>query len=143
MQGYGDTGGETNTPEAAAVESTAYHAVLNAVPCDKDGKLVPSNAPPAIAEAHNNWAPFKDRIAFETAEFLYKEEQMSQTKISKLMDLWAASLLEHGGTPPFSSHAKMYETIDSIVVGEVPWQTFSVKYAGKVPDGVDTPPFLC
>ncbi len=111
------------------------------MPCDKDGKSVPSNAQPASVEAHGNWEPFKDRIAFETAEFLYKEEQMSQTKISKLMDLWAASLLEHGGTPPFSSYAKMYKTIDSIAVGEVPWQTFSVKYAGEVPDGV-TPSWM-
>ncbi|THH00180.1 hypothetical protein EW026_g2320 [Hermanssonia centrifuga] len=141
MQRYGDIGGENSAPRAAAVESTAYHTVLNAVPCDKDGKSVPSNAQPASVEAHGNWEPFKDRIAFETAEFLYKEEQMSQTKISKLMDLWAASLLEHGGTPPFSSHAKMYKTIDSIAVGEVPWQTFSVKYAGEVPDGV-TPSWM-
>ncbi|THG94792.1 hypothetical protein EW026_g6745 [Hermanssonia centrifuga] len=123
----------------AVPESRQYHPILNTVPCDQDGKPVPENSPPAALRPSNvqdnDWKPFSGRIAFELGEFLYKEEQMSQQKISKLLELWAASLLEHGGAPPFASQQHMYDTIDAITVGDVPWTTFSLKYLGEVPDG--------
>ncbi len=60
---------------------------------------------------------------------------MSQRKINKLLELWAVLLLEHGGTPPFASQQHLYDTIDAITVGNIPWATFSLKYSGEVPDG--------
>ncbi|PSR72473.1 hypothetical protein PHLCEN_2v11652 [Hermanssonia centrifuga] len=130
-----ESGGDETV--SAAVESTHYHSILNAVPCDQDGNPVPKDAPPASSGAQNNdWKSFSSRIAFELGKFLYKEEQMSQWKINKLLELWAASLLECGGTPPFTSQQHMYDTIDAIKMGDVPWTMFSLKYSDKVPDGV-------
>ncbi|PSS37092.1 hypothetical protein PHLCEN_2v1058 [Hermanssonia centrifuga] len=125
-----------------AVEVTQYHPTMNAVPCDPNGNPVPIDTPPTPPNAPNDdWKPFSSRIAFKLGEFLYKEEQMLQRKINKLFELWTASLLEHGGTPPFTSQQHMYETIDAITVGDVPWKTFSVKYSGEVPDGT-TPSWM-
>jgi len=39
---------------------------------------------------------------------------MSAPQINALMDLWAATLLEHGAGPPFDSCRSLYNTIDSI-----------------------------
>jgi Plavaka transposase len=60
---------------------------------------------------------------------------MSASNINTLMDLWAATLLKHGGAPPFANSSDLYNTIDSIPLGDVPWQHFSLKYNGELPDG--------
>lgn len=35
--------------------------------------------------------------------------------------------------PPFANHNDLYNLIDSISVGEVPWQCCSVSYSGPKP----------
>ncbi len=113
-----------------------------AIPCNQDGHPVPKDAPPTPSNTHDkDWTPFSNWITFELGEFLYKEKQMLQCKINKLLELWAASLAEHSGTLPYTLQQQMYDTIDAITVGDVPWQTFSLKYSGKVPDGV-TPSWM-
>jgi hypothetical protein len=59
---------------------------------------------------------------------------MSASNINTLLDLWAATLLKHGDTPPFANCADLYNTIDSTPVGDVPWQSFSLIYDGELPD---------
>jgi hypothetical protein len=59
---------------------------------------------------------------------------MSGGDIDVLLNLWAASLAEHGGKPPFSSHKHLYKTIDATPLGSVPWESFSVRYNGEHPD---------
>ncbi len=153
-------GGDLDGAVPPVVESSQYHPFLNgtsttsiltfkpiakvlftpAIRCDQDGHPVPKNAPPGPSNADDkDWKPFQNRV--ELGEFLYKEEQMSQRKINKLLELWAASLVEHGATPPYTSQQQMYDTIDAITVGDVPWETFSLKYSGEVPDGV-TPSWM-
>ena len=65
---------------------------------------------------------------------------MSAAHINVLLDLWAASLLEAGGRPLFSDYKQMYETIDSTQLGDVKWQSFTVKYTGDL--GADTAPWI-
>jgi hypothetical protein len=60
---------------------------------------------------------------------------MSAKNINTLLDLWAATLLKHHDSPPFTNHSDLYETIDSTPLGGVPWQSFSLTYNGKLPDG--------
>lgn len=55
---------------------------------------------------------------------------MSAPNIDKLLDLWASTLLKHNESPPFANHADLYNTIDSIPLGDVPWQSFSLEYNG-------------
>ena len=87
-----------------------------------------------------DWTPFKNRLAFETAEFLFKRVKMSAANIDTLCTLWSVSLDEFGAEPPFTGHSGLYNTIDAIPVGGVPWQSATFTYDGpqpELPDGVE------
>lgn len=75
------------------------------------------------------------------ADFLYRRNQMPGVQIDELFDIWAASLREDGGQPPFADHDDVYGTIDAIPRGGEPWSTFSVKYSGPLPEG-EVPPWM-
>jgi len=66
---------------------------------------------------------------------------MSGGHLDELMHLWAATLPNADSVPPFSDHEDLYSTIDSSTLGEVPWESFSVKYAGEIPE-TNTPPWM-
>lgn len=51
------------------------------------------------------------------------------------MDLWGSTLLKHNEPPPFLNHADLYNTIDSIPLGHIPWECIPVRYSGELPDG--------
>ena len=95
-----------------------------------------TSLPPPTIDAcdSNDWAPFRDEIAFRTAEYFFKEDQTSAGKIDELLKLWAASLARHGDTPPFSDHQDLYDVIDSISVGGVPWKSHNFTYEGVRPE---------
>ena len=110
-------------------------------PCSEDGVYLPPNTPPPPQHTNQNsedWTPYRDRIEFETAQFLYCQTQMSATNIDILLDLWASTLLKHNKTPPFANHTDLYNTIDSMPLGDVPWQNFSLRYNGD-DEILDTP----
>jgi Plavaka transposase len=117
------------------------------MPCDSLGNYLPPDAlpPPYILPgengvANNHWDPFYNRAQFEIADFLYRRNQMPGTQIDCLFDLWAASGNDGGTEPPFASHIDLYETIDSIQLGDLPWICFTIKYNGPLPDDEDTVP---
>ncbi|KAG2052655.1 hypothetical protein BDR06DRAFT_983034 [Suillus hirtellus] len=68
---------------------------------------------------------------FETAEFLYKQNQMPAGQIDWLLDLWASTLVKHNDNSLFEDHRDLYHVIDSSPFGDVPWQCFMVTYDGK------------
>jgi Plavaka transposase len=108
-------------------------------PCDADGNDLPDDSPPApdTQQPPDNYFPFGSRREFELADFLYRKEQMSAMKIDELMDIWAAFQQDDEGEPdpPFADAKNMYETIDQTELGDVPWQAFSVKFNGDIPEG--------
>ncbi|KAG2135326.1 hypothetical protein DEU56DRAFT_738053 [Suillus clintonianus] len=120
-----------------------YHKDLDGRPCDENGAFLPPGTPPSppVARPADDWTPFRNQTEFETAEFLYTREQMSGPQIDTLLDLWAATLVKYNDRPPFANHKDLYHTIDSSPLGDVPWQSFSVKYCGDIPD-VDVPPWM-
>jgi hypothetical protein len=103
--------------------------------CDERGRYLPPGAPPPAQPRapSSDWTPFRNRIEFEFAEFVYTREQMSAGNIDILLDLWAASLFRHDVEPPFFDHADLYDTIDSIPLGDVPWQCFQTSFHGTKP----------
>src|SRR5271156_4579388 len=106
-------------------------------PCDEQGNYLLPNAPPPLPQhgpAPDDWTPYRNRVEFETAEFLYCRTQMSASNIDTLLDLWASSLLNHNDTPPFANHSDLYNTIDSTPIGDIPWQNFSLKYNEELSD---------
>ncbi|KAI0652180.1 hypothetical protein C8Q79DRAFT_898811 [Trametes meyenii] len=108
------------------------------LPCDSQGNQLPAGAkpPPAPVRSQSDWTPYRDRVAFELADLLYRKEQMPASNINTLLELWSATLIKHGDVAPFSTQAKLYSTIDSTPLGEVKWQSFDLSYTGTRP----TPP---
>jgi hypothetical protein len=101
-----------------------------------DGEL-PSSVPQKL----DDWTPFTSRSQFEMAEFLFKRAKMSAGNVDELLKLWAAGLEESDIEPPFFNHQHLYDTIDEIPVGGVPWEQFSMTYDGLRPE-TDVPPWM-
>lgn len=88
----------------------------------------------------DDWMPYRDRVAFELADFIYQREQMSVGNVDILLHLWAASLAPHDDSPPFLNHQDLYNTIDATSIGGVPWQSATLSYDGPLPD--QPPPWM-
>ncbi|PPQ82127.1 hypothetical protein CVT24_012430, partial [Panaeolus cyanescens] len=84
------------------------------------------------------YTPFATRSSFELADLLYRQTQMSGAQIDKLMEIWAAST-SPDEDPPFANKQDLYNTIDSIQLGDAPWESFSLSYNGPVDDNDTTP----
>ena len=91
--------------------------------------MPPVPPPPRSVE---DWSPFNSRAGFELAEFLYKEE-LSQPKVDKLLNIWAATLAPHNDEPPISNYRDLHTQIDSIDLGFVPWKAWTARYQGQRP----------
>ena len=104
--------------------------------CDVDGQPIEPNTPlPPISNKNSNdWAPYSNSLQFETAEFLFKKAEMSAGNIDQLCDLWAHS--NPGCVPPFINHKDLYDTIDATKLGDVPWESFELKYSGEHPTNI-------
>lgn len=98
-----------------------------------DGYDLEPGAPPQdhSGDSRPDWSPFTSQAQFETADFLFKKVEMSQADIDTLMRLWAATTPD--GRAPFLNHQEMLSTIDTIEIGDVPWQSFTAKYSGEIP----------
>ncbi|KAG2084606.1 uncharacterized protein F5147DRAFT_748792 [Suillus discolor] len=108
-----------------------YHFELDGHICDAAGNFLPPDTePPSLTSRQpGDWTPYHNRMEFKTAKFLYKKVQMSASDIDKLMHLWGLGLTRHGDAPPFVDHRDLYSTIDKTPIGDVPWQSFSMKYS--------------
>ncbi|KAI0644829.1 hypothetical protein C8Q79DRAFT_911798 [Trametes meyenii] len=119
---------------------------LPGLPCDSQGLPLPpgSNPPPKPVRSPNDWAPYRDRVAFQLADLLYRKEQMPASNINTLLELWAATLKRHGDAAPFATQAELYETIDNTPLGEVKWQSFDLSYTGDRDPGTSSriPPWM-
>ncbi|KAG6852484.1 hypothetical protein C0991_011594 [Blastosporella zonata] len=58
---------------------------------------------------------------------------MSAGEINDLMQIWGARHAPQD--PPFHNKQHLYDTVDSIPFGDVPWQSFAIKYNGAVREG--------
>ncbi|KAF8502848.1 hypothetical protein F5888DRAFT_1607397 [Russula emetica] len=117
--------------------SPPTHPYLSGKPCDKDGNYLPPDTPPPpqyTERSTDDWTPYRSRVEFEVAEFLYMRNQMSGGHIDDLLSWWAATLVEHGARPPFKSHGNLYSTIDATPLGDCPWQSFTLEYNGDRPE---------
>ena len=67
------------------------------------------------------------------AELAYRKAQMSQGDIDSLFKICS------GRQIPFANHNELYAAIDSSSIGEVPWQSFEVRYTGMHSDNSNAP----
>lgn len=77
--------------------------------------------------------PFANCTAFKLAEFLFKDTQASAANIDQYLRITADLLEVHNDRPPFLNHNDVYNKIDSIPIGGVPWQSFTFTYEGPKP----------
>lgn len=89
-------------------------------PCDANGTFLPDDTPPPprATQANDDWSPFIDGIQYRLAEFLFRQDEMSQMKINTLLELWSESLKKYDASAPYERHSEMYTTIDSITLGQ-------------------------
>ncbi|KAG1785541.1 uncharacterized protein HD556DRAFT_1249676 [Suillus plorans] len=114
-----------------------YHPLLSARPCDREGNFLPRGTPPPPLsdKASDDWTPYKSRVEFELADYLFTKNQTPMHSIDQLLNIWAASLIEGGSkTTLFPDHRALYKTIDDTPLGDIKWQSFSVKYTGEIPE---------
>lgn len=118
-----------------------YHPGLNARRCDAHGEFLPANSPaPLRAEkAPDDWTPFRSRLEFELANFLFTHAEMPARKIDMLLDIWAALLIGLGGQPLYTNHTDLYCVIDSARIGDVKWDSFAIRYTGEDQQGAPAP----
>ena len=61
------------------------------------------------------------------------------------MDIWAAYQqiydIDTAYRPLFLSSKDLYDTIDSMELGDIAWQAFTVEYNGEIPDSEEIPPW--
>ncbi|KAH7918451.1 hypothetical protein BV22DRAFT_1024559 [Leucogyrophana mollusca] len=129
-----------------SVNSTAHNILTQFTgrPCDAQGNFLTPGTPPQplTDKAPDDWAPYRNRTEFETAEFLFTRNQMPARQIDTLIDLWGATLLKHNDAPPFADHRDLYKTIDSTTLGgDVTWESFALRYTGERPED-DVPPWM-
>ncbi|KAJ6448828.1 hypothetical protein C8R45DRAFT_1057369 [Mycena sanguinolenta] len=136
----------TSAPEDAPRPTKIKHPTLTELntgrPCDQYGTyLAPDTPPPPNSQLDGqvpgSWAPFEDRTEFDFAYYHFVELQSSAAEITKALDLWAASILQYGNSPPWSNAQELYDTIDAIQHGDAPWKVYQIRYTGPRPP---TPP---
>ena len=110
------------------------------LPCNINGEFLPEGAPPPPWDhpPPTDFSPFENCTAFELADLLFHQEQMSAGNINNLLQIWA-STLPCDQDPPFDGKQDMYDTIDRITEGDAPWQNFNVSFNGEIPEGDTTP----
>ena len=105
-------------------------------PCSSDGEFVAMDhpAPPPTPKSPNDWSPFTSRAHFRFAEFTYKKTEMSKANTNELIAIWEDLAGQHGGDRPFRNAQDILNVIDTIDLGHVPWETFTLEYPGELPD---------
>ncbi|KAH9915965.1 uncharacterized protein BXZ73DRAFT_54076 [Epithele typhae] len=122
-------------PKPPAPLNAVYeHPVLSGQPCDQNGVPLEGNAPPPPPPMYPDTAPFSDRPAFDFAYNTYAKMQGSEADINDILrDIRARNILQgHDVDPLFKSYEDLVTTIDQITIGDVPFITVSVRWAGPV-----------
>ncbi|KAF9218523.1 hypothetical protein BS17DRAFT_798537 [Gyrodon lividus] len=105
--------------------------------CDANSQAIDQKTPPSPVSEQNpdDWALYSNHLQFETAEFLFQNTEMSASNVDQLCNLWVHSLHvdEPEGCPLFIDHKNLYGTIDAMLLGDVPWESFKLKYNGERP----------
>ena len=84
--------------------------------------------PPSPQETplEGDWTPFRSEVQFKVADLTYRRAELSAPNIDALLDLWAESFNEFDASQsaPFDNHQDLHATVDSSILGDIPWQCF-------------------
>jgi hypothetical protein len=59
---------------------------------------------------------------------MFTDIKISQRKIDKLLELWAATLIPHSNSPPITNHRYLHQQINAIQLGKVQWESACIRY---------------
>ena len=104
--------------------------------CDRHGNTIQPGTPrePLAIKADDDWSPFTSRVGFELAEFMFTTAELSLSKINKLLELWAATLIPHNNSPPITNHKNLHRQIDAIKLSDVRWENTCLRYERPLPE---------
>lgn len=124
-----------------ATSIITFYCVSTAKQCNEGGEFLTTDTLPALPTARpaTDWFPFTSRVGFELADFVFTQAELSKKKINCLLELWAAMLVPHGAPPPITDHTDLLRQIDSIPLGDVPWESFSLGYDNPPPQTTRPP----
>jgi Plavaka transposase len=91
------------------------------------------------AQAQGDWAPFHNEVQFELADFLFRDAELSASKVDTLLSLWTRSLSEFDEPGPMKDHRELHTLIDSSLLGNVPWQCMVTTFNKDSEDSVASP----
>ncbi|KAG6915326.1 hypothetical protein DXG01_012132 [Tephrocybe rancida] len=91
------------------------HPILDGTPCNEAGNDLEDGTPslPRDDPPPDDYTPFPNRAYFKFAEFLYVDNEI-----------------------------EIYALIDKIKHGNVPWNSFSIKYNDPLPTDCPVPPWM-
>ena len=92
-----------------------------------------------MAQPVTDWFPFNPRISFELANFIFTKAELLRKKADRLLMLWSASLAPYGIPPPIADYTDLLRQVDSIPLGDVPWESFCLSYNNPPPMTEDLP----
>ena len=70
---------------------------------------------------------------------MFTDAELSRRKVDNLLELWAATLVPHGDSPPIANTRDLHRQIDAIQVGDVQWESVSLQYEGPTPETTRPP----
>jgi hypothetical protein len=119
-------------------QSTTKACSSPGLPCNRNGVTLPAGSPPDLnsqldGQAPGSWEPFESRTEFDFAHYHFVELQSSAAQIDKALDLWTASVLQYGDHAPWRNAKDLYDTIDAIQHGDMPWKVYQITYTGPRP----------
>ncbi|EIW82007.1 hypothetical protein CONPUDRAFT_152895 [Coniophora puteana RWD-64-598 SS2] len=95
----------------------------------------PPPPPPPAPPAHtpDSWAPFDSRAEFDFAFDHYVTAESSASEIRRALSFWDAVVTPHGDAAPWRNEKDVYDTIDQIPEGGIPWKVYKIRYSGPRP----------
>jgi hypothetical protein len=92
-------------------------------------------SPPSEQPGPNPFWPFNNRHDFDWVIHYVQDLAASRRQINQGLDLWLSSTLhpDYAGPPvPWKNAKEMYQAVDAIQQGTIPWKTYEIKYNGPV-----------
>ena len=111
--------------------------IFSGTPCNETGKNLPPHSPPPREQLHvdnnPNWQPFNSCHDFDLTWYHFVKCKSSECEVNQGLNLWVASVLQYSGASTWKLATELYDTIDNIQHGNVPWKTYSLHYTGPLP----------
>ena len=92
--------------------------------------LPPNPAHTQAEDSKDSWYPFRSCLEFNFAWQHFVKMENSKQNINKALDIWAASVVQKGGSAAWKNADELYACTNKIQHGDAPWTTHIFHYQG-------------